>query len=76
MAGVVLLVPITVGLAGNTPDTSDNWAEKVLLLANVPDVVNDTVTVPPVPAQMELGTIVPVVIVWAPLWVTALTKHK
>ena len=54
IADTVLLVPMTVGLPENAPAASDNWAEKVLPLMNVPDVVNATVTAPPVPAQMGL----------------------
>ena len=56
-------VPMTGGLAENVPLAFDNWAENVFEAANVPLIEKGTVMAPP--GQIEVGVIVPVVIVWA-----------
>ncbi|GAB3778643.1 hypothetical protein GCM10028818_27930 [Spirosoma horti] len=54
-------VPMTEGLDEKAPFASDNWAENVFDAANVPLVVKVTVMFPP--GQMDMGEIVPVMIV-------------
>ena len=55
MVRPVDVVPITEGLAGKVPFGPDNWAEKTLVVLNVPVVVKFTVTEAAVPAQVALG---------------------